>query len=164
LDTYIREPDRPVWRPTGGVLQGLRLAAESSRDAILLSESPVEELADLLAAAWFFTKAGGLARRLAVASPYPAACWIDPVRAAAVDRVFVVSRANTSCAADLSGLIEVPRALCPALSVQVLADGTLSVCGQGAYRRVLATHHFVSRCFLNWSTCVNQVDAAGGCR
>lgn len=153
MDVYLHATDREGWKHAGSVLRGLRLAAETSCEAILLTESPVEELADIVAAAWFFQQAGGRPGKLSVASPYPAASWIAPVRTAAVDRVFVVPQRATSREPCLSGLIEVPRELCPALGVQVLRDGTLSVCGQSPYQRVLSTQNFASRCFSDWSKC-----------
>jgi hypothetical protein len=153
MDIFLHEPGRSIWEPVGGVMRGLRLAVESSRAAMLLSESPVKELADIIDAVWLFKKAGGIAGKLSVASPYPAASWIDPVRAAGIDRLFALPYRDAEPPASIRGLIEVPRQICPALGVQVVRDATLSVCGRRPYRTVLSTRHFSSRCFLDRSTC-----------
>jgi hypothetical protein len=153
METFVHTPGRADWQLAGGVLRGLRLAAESACEVILLSESPVAELDEILAAAWLFERAGGRAGQLSIASPYPAACWVDAVRAFGVKRVFAVSHRATSGPERLTGMIEVPLQLCPSLAIQVLRDATLSVCGQRASHRVLVPHHFVSRCFSDWSHC-----------
>jgi len=151
---FVYESSRGAWESVSGLMGGLKSAAESSRDALLLSESPAEELADVLAAACFFKLAGGRDNRLAVASPCPSPVWIERVRAAGIERVFAVPYPrHLTPKSPLADSIEIPLVICPSLHVRAHGELSLCVCGERADLMVLATHHFAKRCFADWPAC-----------
>jgi hypothetical protein len=152
MELFFRTSTVAGWEHSAGVLCGLRAAAESSREVVLQSDSPLKEVEDLVAAAWFFRLAGGSLANLCVVSPCPSPAWIAPLRAAGVERVFMFPRGLAN-AFTLADALEVPADLCPALHIRTSRGGGVSVCGHQSDCMILARHHYTNHCFGNWRSC-----------
>jgi len=151
MELFVRDRNSGKWRPTTGLLSGLKVAAQESSEVALRSDDPADELDEIIACIWFFKLASGSAGELSLISRCPSSSWVDMVRGAGVERVFAQGhRAETR---SLDGLLEVPRDICPELHVRGARGSALSVCGKRSDRMVLAAHHFASRCFSQWKSC-----------
>ncbi len=153
LMTYMEHQD--AWIPFPSVLQGLRMSRVSSSDLLLVSENPIADIGELVAFIGLFKVGGGKMERLGIACPYPSLSWIRAVRAEGIAKVYVSAgcRASSPCPVNRTGLIEVPRDICPALHVRMFDGQATSVCGNKYDRLVLGKRQFTEQCFARWSQC-----------
>ncbi len=153
LMTYMERQD--AWVPFPSVLQGLRMSRVSSSDLLLVSENPIADIGDLVAFISLFKVGGGKVERLGIACAYPSSSWIRAVRAEGIEKIFFGAGCQGSSPWQVSrtGLIEVPRDICPALHVRMFDGQATSVCGNKYDRLVLGRRQFTEQCFSQWSQC-----------
>jgi len=161
MDLLMQESSG-TWTTVPGLLQGLRAAAASGDSIMVHLADPAIEIGEAVALIGVFRSYGGQSERLSVASPYPAPDWIARVRASGIERIWYVVPDIRPLRLRLESrdLIEVPKALCPALHVRKLDGCPTSVCGNMLDRLVLARRMLVGQCFGPWRDCRWAVAAA----
>ena len=104
-----------------------------------------------------------LVRRLAsrsvdvvAASEHPSEAWYHAVRKAGATRAVLVTPPRSRATPPEPGLAkatDLGGTICPFLQAQVRGSVTLSVCGHGADRMVLARHHLDRWCLATNAQC-----------
>jgi hypothetical protein len=151
-----------IWDVAPGIALGLDRALAVGAGLLLYSADTFRDTEEMLAALDLYRRAGGPARGVAVAAVHPSADWVELLRAAEVDRIFLARQplAPLDTALSRCDLREIAGAVCPHLHTRHIAGGPLSVCGMRFDRLVIGDREYSRWCLADRQACPHVRGAA----
>ena len=164
MEFWSKTSDQLCWKEWPDAMHGIaHLPASRITEVVLLTDEPHVEASGLVTTVRLIRELVGHAVTIIVASPYPSEAWLQPLKEASVDHIWLVARRR--CEKLTRGgpdpLREINGSICPALHTGAEAGRTLSVCGCRHDRLVLARHHLKRWCLDAHQSCPHWSEDRG---
>ena len=164
MDLGTLDDNADVWSRSHSIPQGLWAAHSSAVPLVVRCMDPIAETDALVAMIKVLVALGVNGGRVAVASAYPSRKWMMPCSAEGVNTFYLISRTGEIGGTGLSrsGMLRVPRDLCPGVHVRSYRDQLLSVCVNRDRPLALTMRHYNTWCFGRWRSCPYAVHLESG--
>ncbi|RJO68787.1 MAG: hypothetical protein C4523_06925 [Myxococcales bacterium] len=161
MEVWVKTIPGDSWRRERGALIALERLTEGKEAALLLvADKPDLDLPQLLATLRLMQQLSIDAERIALATASPSAAWLAPLAEGGLKHLILRSKKAPEQPDEgrRVAVAELLHHLCPYLHARTSNGVTLSACGLGHDRIVLADHHLDSWCLHQGHGCPHLAD------